>query len=135
MAKQILSNVTVSINGVALGNSVKSIELNETADTKETTAFGDGWTTMVAGLKSASVKIDFYQDYAASSVEATIGGLLGTLATVAIIANGGTASATNPSYTMTALVSTLSPVSGAVGDVATNSITWPISGTVVKALA
>ena len=135
MAKQILSNVTVSINGVALGNSVKSIELSETADTKDTTAFGDGWTTMVAGLKSASVKIDFYQDYAASSVEATIGGLLGTLATVAIIANGGTASATNPSYTMTALVSTLSPVSGAVGDVATNSITWPISGTVVKALA
>jgi hypothetical protein len=135
MAKQILSNVTVSINGVALGNSVKSIELTETSDTKETTAFGDGWTTMVAGLKSASVKIDFYQDYAASAVEATIGGLLGTLATVAIIANGGTASATNPSYTMTALVSTLSPVSGAVGDVATNSITWPVSGTVVKALA
>jgi hypothetical protein len=135
MAKQILQNVTVSVGGVALGTSVKSVEISLSADAKEVSAFGDGWVQRIAGLKDGSIKIDFYQDYAASSVEATLYPLLGSLATVAIIPNGGTASATNPSYTAVCLVNQIMPVSGAVGDVATQSITWPTSGTVVKATA
>lgn len=133
MAKQILKDATVSVGGVALGTSVKSVEISLSADAKETTAFGDGWVQRVAGLKDGSIKIDFYQDYAASSVEATIFPYFGTLATVIIVPNGGTVSATNPSYTAVCLVNQISPVSGAVGDVATQSVTWPTSGTVVKA--
>lgn len=133
MAKQILKDVTVSVGGVALGTSVKSVEISLSADAKETTAFGDGWIQRVAGLKDGSIKIDFLQDYAASSVEATLFPLFGTLATVVIVPNAGTVSATNPSYTAVCLVNQVSPVSGAVGDVATQSVTWPTSGTVVKA--
>ena len=135
MAKQILKDVTVSVGGVALGTSVKSVEISLTADAKETTAFGDGWTQRIAGLKDGSIKIDFLQDYAAASVEATLFPLFGTLATVVIVPNTGTVSATNPSYTAVCLVNQLSPVAGAVGDVATQSVTWPTSGTVVKAVA
>ena len=133
MAKQILKDVTVSVGGVALGTSVKSVEISLSADAKETTAFGDGWINRVAGLKDGSIKIDFLQDYAAGSVEATLFPLFGTLATVVIVPNSGTVSATNPSYTAVCLVNQVSPVSGAVGDVATQSVTWPTSGTVVKA--
>ena len=133
MAKQILKDVTVSVGGVALGTSVKSVEISLSADAKETTAFGDGWINRVAGLKDGSIKIDFLQDYAAGSVEATLFPLFGTLATVVIVPNTGTVSATNPSYTAVCLVNQVSPVSGAVGDVATQSVTWPTSGTVVKA--
>ena len=135
MAKQILKDVTVSVGGVALGTSVKSVEISLTADAKETTAFGDGWTQRIAGLKDGSIKIDFLQDYAAASVEATLFPLFGTLATVVIVPNTGTVSATNPSYTAVCLVNQLSPVAGAVGDVATQSVTWPTSGTVTKAVA
>lgn len=133
MAKQILKDVTVSVGGVALGTSVKSVEISLSADAKEVTAFGSGWTERIAGLKDGSVKIDFFQDFAAASVEATLFPLLGTLATVAIVPNSGSVSATNPSYTAVCLVNQLTPVAGAVGDVATQSITWPTSGTVVKA--
>ena len=135
MAKQIIKDAQVTVGGVSLGTSVKSVEISLTADAKETTAFGDGWTQRIAGLKDGSIKIDFMQDYAASSVEATLFPLFGTLATVVIVPNSGTVSATNPSYTAVCLVNQLSPVAGAVGDVATQSVTWPTSGTVVKAVA
>jgi len=135
MAKQILQNCSISVNGTALGTSARQVELNITVDDKETTAFGDGWKQRIAGLKDASVKIDFYQDFAAASVDATLFPLFGTLATVVIIPNGGTATATNPSYTAVCLINQLSPVAGAVGDVLTQSITWPTSGTVTRATA
>lgn len=133
MAKQIIKDAQVTVGGVSLGTSVKSVEISLTADAKETTAFGDGWTQRIAGLKDGSIKIDFYQDFAAASVEATLFPLFGTLATVAILPNSGTASSTNPSYTAVCLVNQLTPVAGAVGDVMTQSVTWPTSGTVVKA--
>jgi hypothetical protein len=133
MAKQILKDVTVSVGGTALGTSVKSVEISLTADAKEISAFGDGWVQRIAGLKDGSVKIDFMQDWAGGSVESVLYPLLGQLATVVIVPNAGTVSATNPSYTAVCLVNQISPVAGAVGDVATQSVTWPTSGTVTKA--
>ena len=46
-----------------------------------------------------------------------------------------TVSATNPSYTFSALVAEWQPLSGAVGELATASVTWPISGAITKAVA
>ena len=135
MAKLLLQDVKVTINGTNLSNSIKSVELSLSADAKEVTAFGDAWTTRIAGLKDGSVKIDFYQDFGAAAVEATLFPLFGTLATVVVLPTSGTASATNPSYTFLALVNSHMPVAGAVGDVATLSVTYPTSGTVVKATA
>ena len=105
----------------------------------ETTAFGSTARTRVAGLIDNSVTVEFQQDYAASSVEATINtsgsSLVGTTTTMVVKPNGSTTSATNPSYTFTVLVSEWSPLNGAVGELATASVTWPISGTITKAVA
>jgi hypothetical protein len=73
------------------------------------------------------------QDFAASAVDATIFPLFNTLATVVIVPTSGTVSATNPSYTATCLVNSYSPHASSVGDIATFSVTWPTSGTVVRA--
>lgn len=133
MAKSILTDVKVTINGTAFSTQVKQVELTVQADDKEVTAFGDGWKTHIAGLKSGSVKLDFFQDYTATTgLEAVLWPLLGTLATVVVSPTSGTATASNPNYTFTALVTTVTPLTGAVGDVATESVTWPTSGTVVK---
>jgi hypothetical protein len=96
----------------------------------ETTAFGSTARTRVGGLLDNSVSIDFQQDYAAANVEATIRPLIGALGTVVIKPNGTATSPTNPSYTFLALVTEWQSVNGAVGDLATASVTWPISGTV-----
>jgi hypothetical protein len=45
-----------------------------------------------------------------------------------------TTAADNPSYTFSALVSEWTPLNGAVGELATASVTWPISGEVTKAV-
>lgn len=135
MAKFVATDYKVTINGTDFSTSINSVDLSiESADV-ETTAFGTGWTSRVGGLRSASITLDFMQDFAASSVDATLFPLLNTLATVVLTPTSGTVSATNPSYTAVCLVNSYQPFASAVGDLATLSITWPTSGTVVRATA
>jgi hypothetical protein len=112
---------------------LNSVDLTINADDKETTTFGSGFRTRVGGLKQGSLKLNFLQDFATSSVESVLYGLLGSIATVVITPTSGTVSATNPSYTVPCLVSSVQPLSAAVGDIAMQQVTWNTSGTVVKA--
>jgi hypothetical protein len=130
MPQLVLTNTRVTINSVDLTDHVTSVTLDLGADEVETTAFGSTARTRIGGLQDHSVSIDFQQDYAAANVEATIRPLLGALGTVVIRPNGTATSATNPSYTFLALVTEWQSVNGAVGDLATASVTWPISGTI-----
>ena len=83
-----------------------------------------------------SVALEFRQDYAASSVEATIYPLVGAAPTAVVVKpNGATTSATNPAYSFNALVSEWTPLNGAVGELATASVTWTIDGAISKAVA
>lgn len=135
MAKFVATDYKVTINGTDFSTSINSVDLSIESAEVETTAFGTGWTSRVGGLRSASITLDFHQDFAASSVDATLFPLLNTLATVVITPTSGTVSATNPSYTAVCLVNSYQPFASAVGDLATLSITWPTSGTVVRATA
>ncbi len=132
MAKFAATDYAVSINGTQFGSSLNSVELTIEADDLETTAFGGTFRTRVGGLKSASVTLNFMQDFAAASVDATLNTLVGSIATVVIIPAGTTVSATNPSYTSTCLVTQYSPMASSVGDLATFSVTWPVTGTVSR---
>jgi hypothetical protein len=137
LAKYVVTGNKVTINGTDLSSSIARAELAINVADVDTTDFGsNGYTELIGGLKSGSVSIDFHQDYAAASVEATIFPLLGSIATAVIIAGNGTAaSGTTPAYTATVLVNNWNPVSGAVGDLSTVSVTWPTSGAVSKATA
>lgn len=136
MARLVLTNAYVTINGVNLSDHIASITLTTTDDVVDTTAFSStAARTRVAGLADNSVALEFHQDYATSSVEATIYPLLGSTTTVVVKPNGATTAADNPSYTFSALVSEWTPLGGAVGELATASVTWPISGAITKAVA
>lgn len=132
MAKFSATDYSVLINGTNFSTSLNSVELSQEADNLETTAFGSTWRTRIGGLKQASVTLNFMQDFAAGSVDATLNPLLGSIATVVIKPTSGTATATNPSYTAECLVTQYSPFSSSVGDIATLSVTWPVSGSVVR---
>lgn len=138
MARLVLTNVAVSIAGVDLSDHIASVTLGSTYDVLETTAFGGGNVPVaakdrIAGLVDNSVTLEFHQDFATASVEASIYPLLGTLAAVKVTPVDGTAiSAQNPEYQFNALVSEWTPLNGAVGELATASVTWPISGVIVK---
>ena len=136
MARIVLTNAYVTVNSVDVSDHVASVTLNSSIDVVETTAFGTtGARTRIGGLADNSISLEFHQDYASSSIEATIYPLLGSTTSVVVKPNGGTTSTTNPSYTSTVLVSEWTPLNGAVGELATASVTWPVSGAITKATA
>lgn len=136
MARLVLTNAYVTINSVNLSDHIASITLTTTDDVVDTTAFSStAARTRVAGLTDNSVALEFHQDYATSNVEATIYPLVGTTTAVVVKPNGSSTAADNPSYSFTALVSEWQPLNGAVGELATASVTWPISGEITKAVS
>jgi hypothetical protein len=135
MAKFVATDYSITLNGTDLSSSLQSVNLTIQSDEVETTTFGGGWKTMVGGLKSGSIQLNFFQDFAAGSVDATLWPLLNTIGTVVIKPTSTAVSATNPSYTVLALVSQHQPFASSVGDAATLSVTWPTSGTVTRATA
>lgn len=90
---------------------------------------------MVGGLRSGSLQLNFFQDFALSSIDATLWPLLNTVGTVVIKPTSSTVSSTNPSYTVPVLISQYQPFASSVGDAATLSVTFPTSGTVTRATA
>jgi hypothetical protein len=135
MARIVLTDAFCSINGVDLSDHIANVTLSTTDDVIDTTGFSStsaAGRTRVAGLSDNSVTLEFHQDFATSSVEQTIYPLLGTTTTLIVKPTSAIVSAGNPSYTFTALVSEWQPLSGAVGELSTASITWPISGTITK---
>ncbi len=129
MAKYVAINHDVTINGVDFSQSIAAVTFEVTADEVETTAFQQAWRSRIGGLKDASVSLDFHQDFGASSVDATLYPLLGSVATVVVNPTGGSATATNPSYTGEFLVTQYTPFASSVGDLATLSVSWPAAGT------
>lgn len=135
MAKFVATDYKITINSTDFSSSLQSVNLTISADEVDTTTFGGGWKSVVGGLKSGSLQLNFFQDFGSSSVDATIFPLLNTLATVVITPTSTAVSAQNPSYSAVCLVSQYQPFASTVGDVATLSVTWPTSGTVTRATA
>lgn len=133
MAQIVLTDASITINSVSLGNRANSVELNFEVDSVEITAFGDTGHKFTGGLQNVSCNIEFQQDFAASNVEATIYPLVGTATTVVIKPTSGAVSATNPTYTISnAFLASHQPVSGAVGELAMTSLSFT-GGTLAKA--
>lgn len=137
MAKFIATGTKVSLNGTDLSSSCARAELVINAAEVSTTDFGSaGWTEVIGGLKSGQVSLDFHSDYGVGAVSTIFQPLVGTIGTVVLIAaNGTAASATTPAYTATVLINSFTPVSGAVGDLSTFSVTFPTTGAVSYATA
>ena len=135
MAKFVATDYKVTINGGTVSSSLASVELPIEIDEQETTAFGSEWRTRIAGLKSGSITLEFHQDFAAGALDSILWPLLGTNATVTVVPTSGTVTASNPSYTGTFLVTSYTPYASPVGDLATVSVTWPLSGALTRATA
>lgn len=135
MPRLVLTNAKVTINSVNLSDHIASVTLSTSADVVDTTGFSStAARSRVAGLLDNSVTLEFHQDFATSNVEQTIYPLIGTTTSVVVTPVDTTVGATNPSYTFSALVAEWQPLSGAVGELATASVTWPISGSITKAV-
>tara|TARA_Y100000593_G_scaffold58526_1_gene108748 strand:- start:10344 stop:10751 length:408 start_codon:yes stop_codon:yes gene_type:complete len=133
MATFMLNNASVTINSVDLSSYVTSVTLSQSADNLEDTAMGDTSRSYIGGLTSGTVDIEFNADFAAAKTEATIFPLVGTSTAVVIKPVAASVSATNPSYSFNAIVTEWDTLNGSVGELASHSISWPITGSITKA--
>ena len=133
MAKLVLTNATVSLNSSDISSSVAAITLSTSAAEVPTTNFGSGGAvTRVAGLIDNSVTLSMHNDY--NAIDGLIFPLIGSTAvTMVIKASTAAVSTANPSYTFSVLCTEWTPVNGAVGELNTADVTWPISGGITKA--
>ena len=133
MAKLVLTDAKVVINSVNLSDHITNITLDSKTDVIETTGFSQTSKNRVSGLTDNTVTLDFVQDFASSSVEATIYPLVGTVVAMTVAPTSGADVITsNPTYSFNALVSDWTPLKGAVGQLTTASVTWSISGAITK---
>jgi hypothetical protein len=130
MAKFVLTNPVITVGGVDLSDHIASVTLTESYAEVATTAFGDSAVTRIAGLGDHSISLDFHEDFGATEVHATIAPLIGATSTFSVKPVGGTTTATNPVFSGTMLVTEWPLLNGAVGDLASASVTWPVSGSI-----
>jgi hypothetical protein len=131
MAVFLNNGVGVKVNSVDLSDHVNNVSLNRNFDQLEVTAMGDSGHKFIKGLEASSITLDFLNDTATGSVLQTLQAAWGTNVTVVLLQNKGTAvSATNPLYTMTCLINGTTDINGATGDLAMQSLTFDVSGTI-----
>jgi hypothetical protein len=135
LAKFYAQDYKVTIGTAVLSTSIASVTLEINTDEVETTSFGSSYRTRIGGLSDASVSLDFHQDFGAGAVDSLLFPLMGTLVDVKIAPTSGTVTATNPEYRFSALVTQYQPFAGSVGDLATLSVSWPVSGAIVRGTA
>lgn len=138
MARIVLTDAYVVFASTDISSYVTSVTLSSTLDVVETTGMSNTSRTRVAGLRDNQITLEFNQDFASGALEALVypsdaTTKIGTAVAMEVRPTSGSVSTTNPKYTFNALISEWQSLSGSVGELATVSVTWPISGAITKA--
>jgi hypothetical protein len=132
MAKHVLTDAVITVNGTNLSDHCSSVTIEDTADEVEFTSFGSSaYREFGRGLKDATITAEFFNDYAASSVDAVLAAeySAGTAFPLTVKASSAATSSTNPIFTMSSRLFSYNPVAGAVGDANTTTATFRNAGT------
>jgi hypothetical protein len=135
MAKQVLTNVAVTYGtaNTDISSYVTSITLSSSAAEVATTSMGSSAVTRIQGLIDNSITMELQQDYPTIEKLFFDAFTAGTAVPMTVKPNGtAAASSTNPQYAFSVLPTAHEMVKGAIGDLATMSITFPISGVITK---
>jgi len=137
MAKIVIQDPVVTLNAGTISANVAQCTIALEADDVEVTNFASGgFRERVGGLKTGTVSFDFHNDYAASQLDSILFPLLGGTAAVRVRPAGTAAvGSSNPEYRFNILCTEINPIDSAVGDLASQSVTWPITGEVTRATA
>lgn len=118
MAVSVLTDAMVIVNGVTLSDHANQVTIEDTRNSVDITAFGATNTAITKGLGDAKITVQFFQDFAAGKVHATLQPLIGSSTTVPIEIRptSGARSATNPAAVMQGLLMNYNMLSGGVGE-------------------
>jgi hypothetical protein len=138
MATYVQNAEYVAIDGTDLSAYVSSASLEITADNVEFTTFGSsGSREFKQGLKTATLNVQFFEDFANSATvtDQKLWGIFNTGANVTfeLRPTNAAVGTTNPKYTGSVCPTGYGPFTGSVGEAGTVSISWPTSGAVSRA--
>lgn len=124
MAKLILRDCFIEVNGVNFSSHVNSVEVQLKKDDINTTNFGGDGRERAAGLKDDMFTINFQQDFAAGVVDDVLYPLwdLETEFTVKVRPTSAAVSSNNPEYSATCILLDYQPVSGKVGELSDTKV-------------
>lgn len=123
MAISVLTNAQVIVNGTDLSDHVSKVTIEDMRESIDVTAMGAVNKTVTKGLGDGKITLDFFQDFAAAKVHATLQPLIGSSTGVVIEVRPVNAarSATNPACLMTGLLMNYNMLDGKVGDASSMS--------------
>jgi hypothetical protein len=103
MAITVMTNAQVFVNGVDLSDHASKVTVEDTRDTVDVTAFGATSKAIQKGLGDAKITVDFFQDFAAGKVHATLSPLIASTTPFAVEVRpvNGARSTTNPASLLT----------------------------------
>ena len=118
-----LSNPNVTISSVSLQDQCQGLVFTRTIEALESTAFGTGSRSYVAGLENSTLQLD--ASFAATETYATLKSLVGTQVTVSWSPSATSpGTATNPTMTLTGAYLEALPYTMAMGALGTISVTF-----------
>jgi len=136
VAKHMIYDASLVVNSVDLSDHVASVTVTQNRADLDVTAMGATGVQRIAGLGDDSFDVDFWADFAASEVDATLSGLVGAAAfTVVAKYSSAAVSSTNPTFTGSCILTAYTPIAGAPGDAHKVTVSLPVSGVITRATA
>lgn len=131
MAKSILREAKVEVNGVDLSDHVQKVTVTKKAEEQDVTAMGAKSKETLLGISDDQITVTFYQDHAEGSVNRTCSPLQGsnTPFKVKVTHASGAISKANPAWEIElAILPEFTPLDGQVGSAETTDCTFKPAG-------
>ena len=132
MASFVLTNAYLSVGAVDLSDYCQGVTLTYECEVQDDTAFGDTTRSGAGGLKNWSLSGDMLQSFSTGTVDLTLFSLVGATCAVIVRSSATAASATNPNFNGTGILTSYQPIGGAVGDIAKAPISIVAAGTLTR---
>lgn len=129
MATLAFIDCRLEVNSVVMSSYSTSVELPLEFEALEDTAFGDTSRSRIGGLGDSTISLGFNQDFASSATDSTLYTAFAAKAPIVVKVRPTTSaiSATNPEYVGSYLPNQYNPFGNSVGELATVSVSWPLS--------
>lgn len=131
MAKLVLNDVSVRVDGVLLTTRARAVDVNMTGAELDATAFGgNGWEETERGLMRGEISVTFYQDFDSGGTHETLYPLHinGDEFEIRIGPAGDDPSSTNPVLVAEVKTFEYHFLQGEVGQLSPNPVTFRMTG-------
>lgn len=138
MARFVIKDAKVLINGVDLSRRVAEVVVNTDVDDVDISTMGTGVHEHLGGLGNDNFVIKFLQDFASAMVDQTLWPLKSTSTstiefTVQVSSTSSALSSSNPGFKSTrCILLTYQPIQGAVGSRSEVDVTFPSNEAITR---